>query len=238
MAFRRGRSIVSNANCHKSGKYFVRIDFKDFFPSIKFVDFIHALNATATGQAFIADYSDSRQFVERICFGLFLELPIGYVTSPVISNLVMREFDAKVYAIVASNEAEFGKATVTRYADDIVFSSDRPGACRAFLEKLSLLVPTLDSPTLTINSKKTTFTSKAAGSAIVTGLRVCPDGHITIPRKQKDETRLLLSLLAKGTLKPEHYPVLRGHLSYVRSAAPAFFSKLCLRYVHVIDQVI
>jgi hypothetical protein len=231
MAFRKGRSIVANAQRHRNGKYFIRIDFADFFPSITFSDFIHALMASPVGKALLDEYPDARRFIERVCFDLNLRLPIGYVTSPIISNFVMGSFDRRLESLVAANAAEIGIGTVTRYADDVVFSTDKPGGCEKFLLLFSTLVATTASPVLKINSKKTNFTSRAAGSAIVTGLRVCADGHITVTRKQKDEARLLLSLYAKGKLKSEDVSSLRGHLAYLCHAAPAFYSKLCLKYV-------
>lgn len=231
MAFRKNRSIVANARRHQRGKYFVRIDFSDFFPSISFSDFIHALQASKTGSAFLAEYPDARPFIERICFDLNLRLPIGFVTSPAISNFVMRSFDTRLESLVAASVEDVGIGTVTRYADDVVFSTDKPGGCEKFFLLFSTLVATTSSPVLKINPKKTNFTSRPAGSAIVTGLRVCADGHITVTRQQKDEIRLLLSLYARGKLKTNDVPKLRGHLAYVRHAAPAFFSKLCLQYV-------
>ena len=238
MAFRKGRSIVTNANVHRYSKYFVRIDFKDFFPSIKLSDFLNEMAKSDIGKKILHDYSDGELFIERICFDMNLNLPIGYVTSPTISNFVMFGFDTKLEELVATKKTEFGQSIVTRYADDIVFSTDKKGGCQNFLDEFSKLVANITVPRLQINSNKTHFTSRHAGSAIVTGLRVCPDSHITVTRKQKDAVRLLLGLYAKGILKSEDLPVLRGHLAYVRNAAPAFFSKLCLKFVNVIGDLV
>jgi RNA-directed DNA polymerase len=238
MAFRKGRSIVTNAHSHRYGKYFIRIDFKDFFPSIKFSDFIAIMNSVEYGKDFLNEYADSHRFIERICFGLDLSLPVGYVTSPFISNFVMYNFDAKLEEMVAVKKMEFGASVVTRYADDIVFSTDKRGGCDAFFQEFSKLLAATKIPNLRINSSKTNYTSRLAGSAIVTGLRVCQDTHITITRKQKDVVRLLLSLYSRRELDTEDIPVLRGHLAYARHAAPAFFSSLCLKYVSVIGELI
>lgn len=238
MAFRKRRSIVSNAHRHKEGKYFIRIDLKNFFPSITFADLIHSLHRSTIGKAFLDEFTDARLFIERICFALDHTLPIGYVTSPVISNFVMFALDTQLEELVAAGKMEFGVGTVTRYADDIVFSTDKVGGCDKFLQAFSRLLAKTPTPDLQINPLKTNFTSRPGGSAIVTGLRVCADGHITVTRKHKDEVRLLLALHAKGSLAPKDLPILRGHLAYVRHAAPAFFTNLCLKYIKIIGSVI
>lgn len=238
MAFRKGRSIVTNANFHRNGKYFIRIDFENFFPSIKFSDFIETINGTESGKVFMNQFHDAQDFIERICFGSDLNLPIGYITSPFISNFVMSSFDAKLEEMIGIKKIEFGTAKITRYADDIIFSTDTRGGCDAFFQEFSKLVNSTNMPNLRINPRKTNYTSRLAGTAIVTGLRICQDTHITVTRKQKDVIRLLISLYAKGDLKAEDIPVLRGHLAYVRNAAPAFFSSMCLKYVNVIGELV
>jgi len=236
MAFLPNRSILTNAVWHKCGKYFIRVDFKDFFPSIRLADLVKVLYEDK-GCAFpISAYAGYTEFLQKVCFDFDRSLPIGYISSPCISNLVMWEFDDKLSQILSSNTAVLGNARVTRYADDIVFSSDKKGACNEFLSLLRKLVSTITNPSLKINEDKTRYTSRPAGTAIVTGLRVCVDSHITVTRQYKDSIRLMLSLHAKSKLKAADFPVLRGHLAYVRNVAPAFYSKLCLKYVETIAE--
>lgn len=238
MAFRNGRSILTNANRHKKSSYFVRIDFKDFFSSIKLQDFFISIAKSKMCGLFLTEFSDYREFVGRICFDSNGRLPIGYITSPVISNAVMYQFDLTLSEAIASKREEFGNAILTRYADDIVFSTDIKGGCAAFLQFFEEFVRVWASPNLTINREKTIFSSKAGGSAMVTGLRVCSDNHVTVTRKYKDEIRLMLSLYAKNALKQEDIPVLKGHLCYVRHVSPAFFSNLCSKYLSAIEKLI
>src|SRR5712692_1936401 len=63
----------------------------------------------------------------QICFDKKHSLPIGYISSPAISNAVMYDFDKMLYIIVNENQEKIGKGVVTRYADDIVFSTDIKG---------------------------------------------------------------------------------------------------------------
>jgi RNA-directed DNA polymerase len=238
MAFLPGRSILSNANIHRGGRYFVRVDFKDFFPSITSADLVRAIWSDKSTTGSLTSYEGYYEFLDRVCFDSIRSLPIGYISSPVISNIVMWDFDVKLTELLASNQLDLGNANVTRYADDIVFSTDKKGGCRKFVELFSSIVATQKYPALKINSEKTAYSSRAAGTAMVTGLRVCADKHVTVTRKYKDGIRLMLALHSKGILKEEDFPVLQGHLSYVRNVAPAFFSNICLKYVGIISKFI
>ncbi|MGA3983696.1 retron St85 family RNA-directed DNA polymerase [Ralstonia nicotianae] len=236
MAFRRGRSILTNAQHHVDSKYFLRIDFTNFFPSIKYDDLKKSVDKSSKNKGTFDAYHDADLFIKRVCFDENERLPIGYISSPAISNAVMLEFDEKVHRLIESNEEKLGAGKFTRYADDVVFSTDKKGGCTEFLKIFSSLVDGTTSPKLSINEKKTIFSSKLGGSAIVTGLRVCRDSHITVNREYKDQIRLMLSLYEKGKLDKEEHKNLKGHLSYVRSVAPAFFSRLCAKYFKSIEE--
>lgn len=237
MAFRPKRSIFLNAKVHKNSKYFVRIDFQDFFNSITFLDVYAALEMHAAEMKILFS-DDSRHFIKRICFDGKGRLPIGYISSPVLSNIVMIDFDTKLFKLIQEQNEKVGSGVLTRYADDIVFSTDLKGGCVEFLKLVRQLLCEFTSPNLVINEDKTIFSSKAGGSAMVTGLRICSDNHITVTRNYKDKIRLMLSLYRKKELDVVEIPALKGHLSYIRYVAPAFFSKLCIKYVDVIDSLI
>lgn len=238
MAFLPNRSVLTNANFHKENNYFIRIDFKDFFPSIRISDLVSALLADKNCADSIIQYDGYRQFLARICFDFADSLPVGYISSPAISNIVMWEFDLKLSELVSTKKILLGNGLVTRYADDIIFSTNLKGGCDNFLKIFRELVDSNTSPKLKINEKKTAYSSRSGGSAIVTGLRVCADGHVTVDSRYKDIIRLMLSLHAKGKLKDSDLPILRGHLAYVRHVAPAFYSKICLKFVETISDFI
>lgn len=238
MAFRQGHSILKNAQAHAKSQYFVRVDFSNFFPSIQYRDLAATLIKSEHHSGIFSEYPDFENFVKRICFDANLKLPVGYVSSPAISNSVMFDFDVHISNVISSNHSVLGNCRYTRYADDIVFSTDKKGGCKEFLKILRPIVENWKSPEIFINDDKTILSSKSGGSAIVTGLRVCNDGHITIPRKYKDEIRLLLSLKAKGKLNTDDFSRLTGHLNYVRHVAPAFFSTLCAKHAAIIEDII
>ncbi len=158
MAFRPARSIADNARLHQGRAVVVRIDLKDFFPSIGFrrvkglfesfgynegVSTILALLSTEAPRATVT-LDGERRYVaigDR-------QLPQGACTSPAVTNILCRGMDARLTAL----SARFG-FTYSRYADDLVFSHAQRGvAMGAFL---SIVKGVVTSEGFTVNDDKT-----------------------------------------------------------------------------------
>jgi hypothetical protein len=140
MAFRPGRSISDNAKAHQQGGVIIRIDLKDFFPSIKFprvkgifksfgynegMATLFALACTDAARI-NAELDGQKYFValsERY-------LPQGACTSPTLTNIICRKMDKRMEGL----SKKFG-FTYTRYADDLVFSHPDKNAEVGFLIK-------------------------------------------------------------------------------------------------------
>lgn len=236
MAYREGTSILHNAESHLKNRFFLKMDLKDFFPSIRFQDFLPYLeqwHSCKTPRWILDDHS--KEFINQVCFYKQDRLAIGYPSSPQISNIVMHEFDSRVVGETASGK--YGAVVYTRYADDMVFSTNEAGACREIYEVVGRVIKSIKSPRLKVNPNKTRFGSSTGGTASVTGLRICPDGHITINRKLKNHVRLMLSLFKKGQLSEDEVPSLAGHLAYCHHVAPQFYSGLAKKYFKEIEQI-
>ncbi len=236
MAYREGISILHNAKAHSLNRYFLRMDFKDFFPSIRFEDIEPHVKTWHLNAKPEWDLNDkSLGFINRSCFFKDDRLAVGYPSSPVISNIVMKGFDSDILNEIGSGE--YGNVVYTRYADDMVFSTNQRGACKEIIKAVKEIVGGCKSPVLEINESKTRLGSSTGGSASVTGLKICRDGRITINRKHKDHIRLMLSLFAKGKLDPKEVPSLAGHLAYCHHVAPDFYSGLSSKFFKEIHQI-
>lgn len=234
-AYLKGTSILSNARRHVDNRYFLKMDFKSFFPSIKWSDLKPIISTWHKSENPPWELTSSAMdLVRRSCFYRDDSLPIGYPSSPVISNVVMSPFDKRLENIL-SNSSKFGDVVYTRYADDMVVSTDRRNVCDEIRSTIVSVVKETDSPQLKLNHNKTRMGSRSSGTAVVTGLRICSDGHITIHRSQKDHIRLLLSLYSKQKLRKCDEGSLLGHLAYVRHVAPQFYSKLQGKYFQEIQ---
>jgi hypothetical protein len=111
--FRRNRSIVSNSTRHVGQKVVIKVDLKDFFPSItadRVMGLFLALGFPRQVASLLARLTT--------CNG---RLATGAPTSPVISNLVCRRLDRRMASLGLKSQFEY-----SRYADDLTFSSQNP----------------------------------------------------------------------------------------------------------------
>ena len=237
IAYREGISILHNAKRHRNNRYFLKMDFKDFFPSIKWADLLPIIESWYKESNIDWELNeDAKYLIRHTCFYHNDILPIGYPSSPVISNAVMYPVDINISRLVSDSE-KYGNAIYTRYSDDIVISTDKKGACRLLLSDFKILIGKTSSPNISINNNKTKIGSSTGGSASVTGLKICSNGHITLHRKHKDHIRLLLSLYKKGMLEPDEHTSLLGHLAYAHYTAPDFYTKLQNKFFKEIESL-
>lgn len=234
----RRNALIEFSKLHLSDTEFfwLRMDLKDFFPSIHYNDLIPIVENWFNSSVIAWELNDdARELIRLSCFYKNDFLPIGYPSSPIISNIVMYDFDTTVNLKIA--EGRFGNISYTRYADDLVFSTEIKGSCDEVKTEIITIINSSKNPKLETNYAKTKLGSSTGGSASVTGLKVCQNGHITIHRKHKDHIRLLLSLYKKNKLKREEYEALVGHLAYCHYVAPAFYSSLNKKYFKEISNL-
>lgn len=105
-------SLIDNVKIHKGYNYILKLDIKNFFESISFVDIYNIYKEFG--------------FSNRIC-GLLAHLttyddylPQGSPTSPYLSNLVLRNIDYTIGAWCNQNNINY-----TRYSDDMTFSMNK-----------------------------------------------------------------------------------------------------------------
>lgn len=237
IAYRDGISIFHNASKHKSNQFFLKLDLENFFPSIKFIDLMPKIEEWHNKEKpeWLLN-EDAIMLIRQSCFYTMDSLAVGYPSSPIISNLVMFEFDTNLLKLV-SNEDKFGKVIYTRYADDLIFSTNKKGVSDLLLKEVSKLILDTTSPNIVLNESKTKIGSSTGGSASVTGLKICDGERITIHRNQKDHIRLLLSLYRKEKLNNEEYSSLLGHLSYIQYVDSSFYTKLQNKYFREIAEL-
>lgn len=236
-AFLKNTSIKNNVLRHTKGRYFLKLDIKDFFPSIKFNDLQPIISKWITEKNLTIIKSELLQVVRLSCFYINDYLPIGYPSSPIISNIVMCEFDDKIIASLSDTD-QYGVTAYTRYADDMTFSTNTKGACNNIKHLVEKTLAGTVSPKLKLNSSKTTFVSSSGGSALVTGLRICHDGHLTIHRKYKDKVRSLFYSYKKGVLEENDIYSLKGHLAHIRHVDGLFYTKLQNKHFKEIQEIL
>ena len=105
------KSIVTNARVHVSNKYLLKLDLKDFFPSITQNQVINVFRSLGYSNH-VAFYLGSICCVDG-------HLPQGAPTSPALSNIIAHHLDNRLLGVAKKMGYKY-----TRYADDLAFSGD------------------------------------------------------------------------------------------------------------------
>jgi RNA-directed DNA polymerase len=163
--FRRNRSIKSNANVHLKTNNLLKMDLKDFFPSVKISWVINVFSEL--GYAPNVAY-----FLASLCCrdGVLAQ---GAATSPALSNIIMRSLDNRLARLAKRCNLQY-----SRYADDITFSGKK-----IHFKLIILVEKIVFMYGLNINHEKTRLKHEH-GARIVTGVAI-NDGHLSVPGKFK-----------------------------------------------------
>lgn len=222
--------LLNNVNPHRKFKYSLRIDFKEYFPSIKPNDLFNALivekKLTYEEETFITNIS----FINDKRHGK--SLAIGAPSSPMISNIVMRNIDEQMYEYAIRNEGVY-----TRYADDLIFSTNEKGMCKEFYDFVKMVLDRTKSPKLTVNIEKTRFMSKG-NKRMITGLIVTCNGEISIGRSNKRYIKKLIYDFMNGEIETSNIKYLKGYLSYILDVEPLFYNRLSIKYGEVVSKIL
>jgi retron-type reverse transcriptase len=223
-AYQVGKSIVDNAKPHSKNSYLLKMDFKDFFPSIHSRDLCHLL----VEQGHISDSDEVElRTISRVFFMLENEdlvLSVGAPSSPFISNALLYKFDTITSEYCKDHDLSF-----SRYSDDLTFSTNRKGALFAVPNFIRKTLKAIDHPSLLVNDNKTVFSSKAHNRH-VTGITLANDGKLSIGRSKKRSIRTQVFLFSASKLSAEEARSLQGYISFARSVDADFYKALLSKY--------
>lgn len=184
--FVKGEGYLHFLYPHISKKYFMRIDIKDFFGTIHDEKIYESLKSYCRYDDIIFDIIGITT--------LGNELPQGAITSPVLSNIVFSKVDQRILKYCQSliNVSYDGKnksneVVYTRYADDLLFSSDYIDfkKCHYFKKVIKTI--------LTDSEYKVNYDKLKYGYERISlsGYVVCNDVHLS-RSKLKELKRILL----------------------------------------------
>lgn len=115
--FRRGSSYVDFLEEHIGSRYFLRLDIENFFDTISVEVFLE----------FLEEYVEPETIQDDIIILCTKDdkIPQGFITSPAISNLIFRRIDQRILKYCQAYYKErIREVFYSRYADDMLFSSD------------------------------------------------------------------------------------------------------------------
>ncbi|MGJ0372777.1 retron St85 family RNA-directed DNA polymerase [Aliarcobacter cryaerophilus] len=216
-SYKKNISIKNLADKHKNNRYLLRIDFKDFFPSIKGENI----------RLFLKNSNLKLSDLEITLINLFVcknnKLTIGASSSPSITNVILFNFDNDVYKFCLEKNIIY-----SRYADDLYFSTNEKCILSSILDYIKNYIFPYNI-NLYINYDKNIFTSKKH-RRIITGLTITTDGNISVGRKQKQYIKSLINLYRYKCLEVEQIDYLKGYLNFLVHIEPIYIDNLKNKY--------
>ena len=174
-----GKSIITNSKLHSHKKLVIKMDIKDFFPSITF-----ARVAGMFKQWPFEFGQEAAVALAQICC-LPTEngpIPQGAVTSPYISNMLCRQLDSNLGMLAKKRRIHY-----SRYADDLTFSTSEQINPKKFINEVEEIV---EKNNFVVNQEKTRIMWYFQRQ-MVTGIIVNNQG-LNVNRKYIRNTRAML----------------------------------------------
>jgi RNA-directed DNA polymerase len=222
--FRRGRSVRTNAGEHVGKGVVVRLDLRDFFPSVNFGRVRGLLVALGYGFPVATVLATLMTEAERQPVeveGMVYHVPIGprycvqgAPTSPGLCNAVTLRLDRRLDGLAR----RLGFA-YTRYADDLTFSGEDDGQVKALL---AMALRIVQAEGFTLNETKT-HVARRGSRQRVTGVTVNDTAGLS--RKERRRFRAALHQLrqqqARGEeVDPKKRQEVKGKLAYLAMLNP------------------
>jgi hypothetical protein len=231
--FLPGRSILTNASAHTDARVVVKMDVKDFFPTVtlKRVKGIFRKagyrEQVATLLALLCTESP-REVVEQDGKTYYVSLgprclPQGAPTSPALTNALCLRLDRRLSGLAKRLGWRY-----TRYADDLTFSLPAAHQGKPHLGTLLGLVRrVVEAEGFRLHPDKTRV-HRRGGRQQVTGLVVNGAGAPRVPRSLRRQLRAAAHNLSRGKPPREGDTVagLVGYAAYVYMTDPTAGAKL------------
>ncbi|MCH8530730.1 MAG: reverse transcriptase family protein [Saccharospirillum sp.] len=230
-SFVKGKSTLTAVQAHVSNKYFFITDIQDFYFNIKANDVRRILNRDRR----LIPISDFQDYIELVTSMTTFDgvVPVGFPTSPQLSNAFLFEFDS-----VLKKYCDSRSLTYTRYADDIIISGQSYEVLSNLKKVVQDMLTEFASPVFLLNLNKTRIT-QLGNKVKILGLVIMPNGKITIDSKYKSLIETLLHFYVSDKKKYEDLlrktmngkeQSLFGLLHYARSIDTAYIEKLQKKY--------
>lgn len=229
-AYKKKTSILKNAQKHRFSKHFMKLDFENFFNSLTSKHITYALMKNGIND-------DDAEFIAHACT-INDRLFYGGITSPILSNIIMKEFDDKIETYLKNTHSDI---IYSRYSDDLTFSaSDNYEQFHLIKNKIQKIASDLLG--LKLNHSKTKILSVKCNRVSITGLIISLSKYdfgndaIGLGRKTKRLIRArIFNLFNKNLSKEEfikEHRSLIGSLNYAKSVDTVGYEQLLFFYKH------
>lgn len=226
-SYRKGVSAYDAVARHAMSKSFFVCDIADFFPSIKQT----RVRATLLTAKIFCPIEDLDSWLDRIVDLVCVSdcLPMGFSTSPAISNAALLAFDDALLADCNSRGL-----VLTRYSDDIIVSGPSFAALAGIQERVTEVLQDTMCGELLLRPKKSKFLHSGAKIKLL-GMVLLPNGTVSVDASVKSEIEVLIHYYLRDKIKfaarmnGDQRKVearLSGLLNYVNTVDQAYLDKL------------
>ncbi len=205
----KGRTIKDNAKIHAKSKFIVKLDIRDFYPSI---------HNTKVYKFFIKQKCSpdvARILTSLTTYKYFL--PLGTSTSPMLADQIIRTIDKRIDGLAKNAGLKY-----SRYVDDLTLSGNFP------LERISrTTIKLLRESGFKAKKEKLIFYGPANDKTerIITGVRIrggiisAPLGYIKSLEEELKEAiyQSRRNILTRHFKMREHY---KGKINYIKWLDP------------------
>ena len=183
-SYRKGMTARDAILKHSSNEIFFHTDICHFYNNIVLQDVQRSLN----NQLSKVPINNINKYIDRILALVVVDghIPIGFSTSPILSNICLYEFDCALQNFCKENNLEY-----TRYSDDIIISGSPDGIYGGLPDVVDSLLKSNVNQQLELNKEKTKTYKKGHNFKLL-GLNILPNGVVTIPSVDKKEVETLL----------------------------------------------
>lgn len=229
-AYIKNRDVIGAMKEHVSNKsrWYLKIDLHDFFGSCS-TEFVTKQLLKIYPFCYYEEPDIQEAVNNLVKLGILNgSLPQGTPLSPILTNLVMVEYDYKInkllYQLTKDTPLMKQKYVYTRYADDIIISARNKFDYRIILKALNKLFK--DTP-LSINKEKTRFGSNA-GRNWNLGVMCNKENNITVGYRRKQEIKAATHnyMTAPDTWERKDLQWLLGQYSWIHNVEPEYYSHL------------
>jgi len=230
-SYRHEKSTYTAVVPHCHSKFFFQTDIKDFFHKITKQD-VEKILDTALDNVPIYDIHRYKSELLNITTidGI---LPVGFPTSPNISNSFLSSFDDALEGYCIKNEIIY-----TRYSDDIFLSSKAKDSLMSIQDIISDYLNELYEGRVKINAYKTKHTHKGSKIKIL-GMVILPSGKISVDIKFKQHLEILFHFYINDKDKFADYlknnyqgdfSKISGQLNHINTIDKSYLDKLRKKY--------
>ncbi len=226
-SYRKGLSAYDAVARHAASKSFFVCDIADFFPSIRRT----RVKSTLLTAINLCPIQDLETWLDRIVDLVCVDgsLPVGFSTSPAISNAALMAFDNTLQTYCTRNGL-----VLTRYSDDIIVSAQDSAALKGIQEQVAASLQDAMKGEFSLHPGKSRFLHNGTKIKLL-GMVLLPNGTVSVDARIKNEIEVLIHFYLRDREKfadrmegdqRKSEARLAGLLNYVNTIDQAYLDKL------------